>query len=90
MENEAVRQISRDMVSIIIRAGEKGPAPVGETSTVSASEGGSERHSEFKKRYGECYKLTQNPREMYPLASVKRDAAHTLFKASQRGRLLQR
>jgi hypothetical protein len=59
LDNETVRQISRDMVSISIQnADDRETPPRGETPTVSDDRGGDGRHSQFMERYGEGFKLT--------------------------------
>jgi hypothetical protein len=60
MDNETLRQISRDMVTITIRNPDDEEPPRGRTPTASDStgRGGGGRYSEFKERYGEGFKLT--------------------------------
>ena len=59
LDNETVRQISRDMVTISIQnTDNKEPPPQGETPTVSDDKGRDGRHSQFMERYGEGFKLT--------------------------------
>ena len=59
LDNETVRQISRDMVTISIQnTDNKEPPPQGETPTVSDGKGRDGRHSQFMERYGEGFKLT--------------------------------
>lgn len=59
MDNETVRQISRDMVSITIRSAHgEDPQPPKATPTASTEGGTSSRFSEFSQRYGEGFKLT--------------------------------
>lgn len=62
LDNETVRQISRDMVSISIQnTGNREPPPRGEAPTVSDDKGGDGRQSQFMERYGEGFKLTPKP-----------------------------
>jgi hypothetical protein len=59
LDNETVRQISRDMASISIRNNDdKSPPSQDETLTASDDKGANERHSQFMERYGEGFKLT--------------------------------
>jgi hypothetical protein len=59
LDNETVRQISRDMTSISIRnTDDRGPFSGSETPTASDDKGVNERHSQFMERYGEGFKLT--------------------------------
>ena len=58
VDNETVRQMSRDMVSISIRdADDRQPPPRGETPTVSDDRDKDARQSQFKERYGGGFKL---------------------------------
>jgi hypothetical protein len=58
MDNETLRQISRDMVTITIRKPEDEEPRRGGTPTASDSTGREGKYSEFKERYGEGFKLT--------------------------------
>jgi hypothetical protein len=59
LDNETVRQISRDMATISIRnADDKRPPSRGETPTISDDKGATERHSQFMEQYGKGFKLT--------------------------------
>ena len=59
LDNETVRQISRDMVSISTRdSDDPEPHPPGDSPTVSDGRGRDGRHSQFMERYGEGFKLT--------------------------------
>jgi len=59
LDNETVRQISRDMVSVSIRTtDDREPSPRNESSIVSDDTGRGRQHSQFMERYGEGFKLT--------------------------------
>ncbi|KFZ16580.1 hypothetical protein V502_05017 [Pseudogymnoascus sp. VKM F-4520 (FW-2644)] len=61
LDNETVRQISRDMVSITIKtADEREPRLGGETATVSDDRERDGLDSQFMERYGEGFKLPSN------------------------------
>lgn len=61
LDNETVRQISRDMVSITINTtDDREPRLGGEAATASDGKEREERDSQFMERYGEGFKLPSN------------------------------